>query len=198
MRRTLDELFAVVYRFYPRGTTVFDPGYSTTEENRRLVAARKHAGGEAQYDTWRALLRRLGERFPGREVVDRSQHLAGGTLDACYAAKIELPREGAERERDLGLLVSFLAPVYVVYRSCFFASDRTLPIEERAPRLEIAFDLSDEEAAVARTVAEEIERCFPGHESMPPEIGSVTVPDVDMGWSNVTARLYDLLFMNEW
>ena len=91
MRHARGDLLGLVYRFYPRGMRLGDPRYRETDEHRRLVEARRHAGTGAAYEGWRAMLGRLRVRFPGCEVENRSFHLATGGYDGCYSGKLLLP-----------------------------------------------------------------------------------------------------------
>jgi len=114
MRHSVDELTDIVYRYYPRRLLTNEPRYEKSEEYRRLVAARRHAG--ANNEPWRAILKRLGEQFPENSVQNRSLHLPSGRSDACYSAHLSLPTNTpGEHYHDLGFLVSFLVPYYVVY-----------------------------------------------------------------------------------
>jgi hypothetical protein len=122
MKHSVDELLETVYRHYPRGVPngvpeeapAGEPRYEETEEYLRLVAARRRAG--ADYEPWRALLRRLRDKFPECGVQDRAFHLPSGGFDASYSAWLRLPTSApGEYEHSLGFLVSILVPYYVVY-----------------------------------------------------------------------------------
>lgn len=232
MMHSTDELFDIVYRYYPRGMPRTDPRYKETEEVLRLAAARRRAGAEC--DAWRALLRRLEEQFPENNVQNRSLHLPTGNCDAGYSGALFLPTSGpGEHFHDVGFLVSFLVPYYIVYSSrvvddltepppidparagyiCVFHHNKMsyLPPEfadivrpelirpyqkHQARRQDISFDPSPEEAPYAAWITREIETTF-GGERMPPEIGKVVVPDVDVVTSLRElgeATLYDCLF----
>jgi hypothetical protein len=59
------DLLELVYRFYPRGMSPRGIGYEDTDERfRQLEAARR---GIDDYPRWKAMLRRLGERYPIRD-----------------------------------------------------------------------------------------------------------------------------------
>jgi hypothetical protein len=68
MKTTRSELLDVIYRFYPRGVQKIqriyvppnEPVYADTEEHRRLMEATNR--GRAEYPTWKAMIRRLGDR----------------------------------------------------------------------------------------------------------------------------------------
>src|SRR5262245_5990064 len=62
-----------------------------------------------------AMRRRISERFPGM-LMNHSLHLPSGGCDACYSFTISLP--GATNDRTLWFQVSFLAPYYIIHRSC--------------------------------------------------------------------------------
>jgi hypothetical protein len=140
MRNSVDELIGVVYKYYPRGLLINDPRYQESEQYRRLQAARRQAG--ANNETWRAMLRRLGDQFPENSVENRSLHLPTGTLDACYSARLSLPTNTpGEHYHDLGILVSFLVPYYIVY-SLRNVDDREKLEEMKAHRAEPARSIS--------------------------------------------------------
>ena len=81
MMITRAELLDVVYRFYPRGVLPYariyappnEPFYDDTEEHLRLVEAANR--GRAEYLTWKAMIRRLGDRYG---LQNESIRLLGG------------------------------------------------------------------------------------------------------------------------
>jgi hypothetical protein len=113
MGHSIDELVNIVYGYYPRGLLSNDPGYKEADVYCRLVAARRQAG--ADNERWRAMLKRVVDHFPESRVENRSIHLPTGSWDACYSARISLPTAPGEYYHDVGFLVSFLVPYYVVY-----------------------------------------------------------------------------------
>jgi len=170
---TRSELFALVYRFYPRGLLHMqrehvppgEPVYADTEEHRRLVEAANR--GRAEYPTWKAMLRRLGDRYG---LENASLHLFSGGTDPAYSARIWLTKETA-----LSFHVSLLGPYYGIH----------LPgIPEEEP--------------VAREIAREIEATYPGYQTIPPEFGNEVVPDVDAGPPFGEATIYICLFSEVW
>ncbi|WP_437664873.1 hypothetical protein [Sorangium sp. So ce1182] len=113
MMKTRSELLDVVYRFYPRGVHCFErihvppnePFYDDTEEHRRLVEAASR--GRAEYPTWKAMIRRLGDRYG---LQNESLHLLSGGSDPAYSARVWLTDETA-----LSFHVSLLGPYYGVH-----------------------------------------------------------------------------------
>ncbi len=119
VRHSIDELRAVAYQLYPRGLYPSD-AYDASEENRRLVAARRRAA--AEHKRWKAMLDRIGARHPALGVQDGSLHLFSDPprCDACYSVRLWLPKtmySAEEQHRYIGILVSFVVPYYVVYSS---------------------------------------------------------------------------------
>jgi hypothetical protein len=220
-----DELIAIAHHYYPRGCGYDDS--KETEEHRRLVEARKLAGTGTDRDRWRTLLDRLGAKFPGNGVQNRSIHLEMGSLDACYSGAIHLPHLADEHSHAVGFLVSFVVPYYIVYSdrvvddldalkayresasSTFvsvYVGDKLefLPAEE-APgfrkkfrRRVLSFEFSPDEQPFAAWIAREIETTF-GAERMPPEVGQVRVPNISTNLRSLgEAKLYDCLFSDSW
>ncbi|WP_433927161.1 hypothetical protein AB3662_29295 [Sorangium cellulosum] len=110
---TRSELLDVVYHFYPRGVCCTDRSnvppneafYDGTEEHRRLVEAANR--GRAEYPTWKAMTRRLGDRYG---LQNESLHLLAGGGDPAYSARIWLTDETA-----LSFHVSLLGPYYGIH-----------------------------------------------------------------------------------
>ncbi|WP_437737448.1 hypothetical protein [Sorangium sp. So ce1335] len=115
MTHTVEELLDVVYRHYPRRVPYEDPGRVQTEEDRRLVDARRRAGADSE--RWLGMLRRLREQFPENEIDNLSVHLMTGSHDACYSGSLYLPKVAGEDRHTIEFRVSFLAPYYIVYSS---------------------------------------------------------------------------------
>ena len=197
MRHSLSELLAVVYRFYPRGLRQYDPGYKATEEYRRLVQARIHAGADG--NPWDVFLDRLSVRFPDEPkgtIQNGSVHLPTGRMDAGYIGCFWLPPRGPwEKNHMIGFLVSFLVPCYVVYSSAHISVSAKDP---EAWSHQIHFTFSPDEAPCAQVITEEIVSAFPDYELMPPEIGNVVVTDVEPNSPMGKATLYHCLFTDAW
>jgi hypothetical protein len=103
---TRSELLEVVYRFYPRGMHEFSSGYDDTVEAYNLREAARR--GAAEYPTWRAMIRRLGDRY---SLMDHSVCLLAGWREPAYSAQIWIP------ERTLYFHMSLLGPYYAVKRT---------------------------------------------------------------------------------
>ncbi|MGK4002370.1 hypothetical protein WMF31_07090 [Sorangium sp. So ce1036] len=176
------ELLDVVYRFYPRGVRNFDriyvppnePFYDDTEEHRRLVEAANR--GRAEYPTWKAMIRRLGDRY---RLQNESLNLFAGGVDPAYSARIYRPKDfepapSLRRRASLSFHVSLLGPYYGIH-------DRGEP------------------DAISAAVAEEIEVTYHGYQTIPPELGNEVVPDVEMDGAPMgEATIYVCLFSVVW
>ncbi len=179
-KMTRSELLDLVYRFYPRGVRNFSrihvpPGeipYEDTEEHQRLVEAANR--GRAEYPTWKAMSRRLGDRY---SLQNESLHLFSGGTDPAYSARLYRPKDLEPvpgRKASLSFHVSLLGPYYGIH-------DMGGP---------------DEKPAV---IAEEIEKTYPGYQQIPPELGNEVVPDVEMdGEMFGDATIYTCLFSHVW
>jgi hypothetical protein len=110
---TRSALLNLVYRFYPRGVRHImriyvppnEPFYGDTEEHRRLLEAANR--GRAEYPTWKAMIRRLGDRYG---LQNESLHLLSGGPDPAYSARIWLTDDTA-----LSFQVSLLGPYYGIH-----------------------------------------------------------------------------------
>ncbi|WP_437618779.1 hypothetical protein [Sorangium sp. So ce1151] len=224
MKHSTKELLDVVYKHYPHGIDLVDEAdiqrYKESEEYARIVSARRRAAAD---ERWPALLRRIEERFPSSIVMNDSLHLPTGSLDGSYSFSVSLP--STTDSRTLWFHVSFLVPYYLVYSwrlvrfvrrpekfrfvlgdVNFFVSgsprDPELVSDVNDERLNsvtfeeayVSFDLSADELPYAEWIASDIEATF-GCERMPPEIGTILVPDVAVNLRNLgEATLYDCLF----
>jgi hypothetical protein len=80
-------------------------GYDDTEERfRQLQASRR---GVDDYPRWKAMMRRLGERYP---ICDWSLYLLGGSWGPAYSGWIYIPGY------RIGFHVSLLGPYYGIHR----------------------------------------------------------------------------------
>jgi hypothetical protein len=102
---TRSDLLDIVYRFYPRGLMEGALGYWESEEHARLVDAARR--GAADYPRFKAVVRRLGERYP---FWDYSTYLLGESWEPAYTAFIWIPGY------RIGFHVSLLAPYYGIHR----------------------------------------------------------------------------------
>jgi hypothetical protein len=163
---TLSELLEDVYRFYPRGWLCsFSPGFDYTPERYRLRAAWVRAADA--YPTWKAMIERLRLGLEN-EITDQSAHVLCGS-DSAYSGYACLWVDG--HDYHLGFHVSFLGSYYVVHRM-------GRPGEER----------------LARAITREIEATYPGYEPIPPDLGDVEVPDVQVDTVPTgKATVYDCL-----
>lgn len=116
MKHSVEELFAVVYRYYARGVSDADPNRVQTEENRRLVDARRQAGIEC--NRWLDMLERLRAQSPEQGISNLSVHLVTGGSDACYSGSLSLPDYTDDSWHTIEFRVSFLVPYYIVFSSC--------------------------------------------------------------------------------
>jgi hypothetical protein len=194
VRPSSADLLSIVYRYYPRGMSEYDPGYKETEAHRRLIQARSKATADG--NPWGILLDRLRARFP-RGIHNASLHLPTGRMDAGYAGWLELPvREWYEVHHKVGFLISFIAPCYTVYGASIVIAPTT---RSSGRAQEVHFSFTPDEEPHARTIAREILSLFTGYEPIPPEIGNAIVPDVVAGNQAMgQTTLYHCLFTDVW
>jgi hypothetical protein len=235
MKPPIEEFFDIVYRYYARGVSEADPNRGQTEENLRLMEARRQAGADCS--RWLDTLRRLGDQFPERGISNLSIHLVTGGSDACYSGSLSLPDYTDDCRHTIEFRVSFLVPYYIVFSSrivedleelermkarlaapkdtvsLFFGDTMfVLPAgmvkpEFRKPpplpkfrprRRDISYEFSADEQSFAERIAQEIEAIW-GYERMPPDVGSVIVPDVATNHRALgEATLFDCLFSDGW
>jgi hypothetical protein len=205
MKHTLNELLSIVYRFYPHAKSYDDVGpdeerlkaFRDTED---LIAARRQAGSKEPYEQWRAMLGRLQARFPERVIRNHSLHLPTGSYDACYISRLDLPPLVGENSREIGFLVSFLVPYYVVYSSRITHLDPyDLANQWQSIRQQISFTFTADEEPYLKEISAEIEATYSGYEPMPLDVGNVIVPDVFVGNQSLgEGTLFHCLFTDAW
>ena len=197
-----------------------------SEEHARLVAARRRASTD---ERWPALRRRIEERFPDASLMNHSLHLPTGDHDACYSFTLSLPGATDDRmlwfqvsflgpcyvihgscttdivkaPREDFFPVIFAGLHFQVARSRFDPELISNADDERRKfaaikRRYVNFDLLPDERPYVEWIAREIEATF-GCEPLPPEVGTVLVPDLATPKLPGEVRLYDCLFSeNEW
>jgi hypothetical protein len=197
-----------------------------SEEHARLVAARPEAAND---ERWRALRHRIAERFPEASLTDHSLHLSAGNCDACYSCTISLPGAATDQTLSFQVsflapyytihrettahilkeprtdlfLVTFQGMSLSITRNPF---DRdlvaSLDDESLKPvtfeRRYRTFDLLPEQLPYAEWIGREIETTF-GCAFMPPEIGTMLVPELSTPKLPGQVRIFDCLFSgDEW
>ncbi len=170
----LSELLTIVYHHYPRGL---------------LNIHRMHVPlGDTVYEDTEEHLRLIVAAARGRRAYptwkamirrigdkyglqNESLSLVSGGTDPAYSARIWITDDVA-----LSFHVSLLGPYYGIH----------LPgIPEEAP--------------IARDIAGEIEAAYPSYQQIPPEIGNIVVPDIDLdGATFGEATIYICLFSKVW
>jgi hypothetical protein len=195
MKHSTTELVGLVHRFYPRDLWSSEPQYNDTEEYRRMLEAVR--GARADYARWKSMLGRLEARFPGC-VRDMSLHIFGDAFESAYCGKLCLPKlDPDEDEHELGFRVSFMAPYYVIYTLRWRHLEND-PGGNIASPAEVRFEFSPVAQPYERGLAQEIEATY-GYEAMPPEIGTLVVPDVTTSVRAFgTATIYDCLLSDDW
>ena len=182
MMITRSELLDVIYSFYPRGVLPYEriyvppnePFYDDTEEHRRLMEAANR--GRAEYATWKAMIRRLGDRY---DLQNESLNLLSGGIDPAYSARIYRPKDwepapSPKSRASISFHVSLLGPYYGIH-------DMGEPDEKPA------------------AIAREIEATYPGYQQIPPELGNGLVPDVSTPTGLMgKATIYVCLFSSVW
>jgi hypothetical protein len=199
MKHSMDELFREVYRYYPRNGVFPATGAHETPEHRNRVEAAVQAS--AGYETWRAMLRRLHarfpeDRFPGVVLENRVPFLkppVTSSSSRSFHASFWLPPRAGESMHWLAFFVSFVVPYHVVY-SLHTSQDPAGKGDQ------VSFEPSPDEQPFAAAIHEEIERTYPGHAPMPPEIGMTVVPEIEAygHGPGEKATLYDCLFDEVW
>lgn len=202
MKHSVEDLIAIAYRYFPRGIRSSEPRYLETEEYRRRFTARVAAG--AAQDAWRAMLRRIAERFPAEQypqvmVENRSiflQSPTAGPSDRGFSGVLSLPVRGAtEQHHELSFLVSFVAPYYFVSSNCLVRRDAN-DLDRGCDRT-TSFDLSADELPFAKGIVEEIEAAFPEYLPLPPHVGQVIVPEASGLHDLGETTLFDCLFTDQ-
>lgn len=205
MKHNQQDLIGIAYRYFPRGISPREQAYEESPELRRQKEARVPAS--ARYEEWRALLHRLAARFPpgsfpGVEVQNDCHFLGSPTaavhLDRAYSATIHLPtRSPTDTQHRLQLAVSFVVPYYA-FRSEIHGPLRK-PSGELNMDIEVTFALEPDELRYAAAAEEEIRTTFTDHERLPPEVGTVVVPEVvtPHKWFG-SATLFNCLFVDSW
>jgi hypothetical protein len=186
------ELIELVHRYYPVNLSNGGPGYTESKEHQQLLELRREAS--ARHSTrWEKLIHLVQEALP--ECTVENWTVLWGE-DNCWRARVYLPAPvGAGDERQFQavvLLVSILAPVYVLYSS-FHA--RTGEGQFEQPTL--LYEAVPETKRVTEVVGA-ISRSALGVQPLSNEVLFTSVPDIQCG--NVTlgeAKLIDCLFTDD-
>jgi hypothetical protein len=179
----LDDLLAIVYEYYPRHLSHGDPEHNVTAQTQRLLDARQRAWqGRAVWDTFTA---RMRGRHPDLGFEDASylQH------DACFWLRMSTTpvNPSTKAWTVVGVCVSVIAPLYVVYVSHM----RDVDGIETA---DVCYEPDADARPLYDEMTREVEATF-GYRPVPPKLGLVRVPDVQLDPHEAgEATLYDCLF----
>lgn len=139
-------------------------------------------------DAWDRLIATWEAMFPGCASWDYTLPV----LQPCYFFRLYVPGppQPPSTNPTLVALVSYLAPVYMIYVS-YEAHHGKLPTSC------LDFHPTGRELGYAETMAAEIESVF-GYEALPYDLGSLAVPDVmTERRRNNDATLMDCLFTDD-
>jgi hypothetical protein len=187
-----DQLIELVHRYYPASLSNGAPGYTESKEYQRLLELRREV--LAQHSTrWEKFTQQVQEALPDCTVEDWTVLWAE---DNCWRARVYLPQlesAGGENQfRAVVLLVSILAPVYVLYSS-FQA--RTAEGGFEQPTL--SYEPRPETTPIAEVLSSLV-RTELGVQPLSNEVLFTSVPDIQCG--NVPlgkVKLIDCLFTDD-
>ena len=195
-----------------------------SEEHARLVAARQQVATD---ERWPALFRRIVERFPDVSLMNGSLYLPTGGQDACHSFTLCLPGAADDRmlwfhvsflapyymihgsriidivkePREDSFRVIWFGLHFHVERSPF-DPELIANVDDETrkgvtiKRHYITFDVLPDERPYVEWISREIETTFEC-EPMPPEVGTVLVPNLATPKLPGEVRLYDCLFSEE-
>jgi hypothetical protein len=204
---TTQKLIDVVAEFYPLGAGDADDnfeGYWLAREYQKLQATRARAAAENAQ--WNELLERLRKLFPGN-VENRSLHLHSGTWDAGYSATVSVPQPTTNVKIDLNLVVSFVAPCYMLYQQRWelpsgmtkwpTIDDESLTTEQLICNHTESIELDENIAKIAASITNEIESIFHGYGALSLEMARMSVADRWLTADQLGATLAHFLLSNQ-
>lgn len=184
------QLLEIAYLYYPHRVE-YDRTSEPSPELRRLREAATHAW--EQTTSWDQLLARLRLALPGFWISDEMIPRLGGAY-GCRVYPPEYSHYGLPESLTAVGMVSYLAPVYLVYSS--FQQCDPQDVQRDLPPV-LSYHPEGEIALYARTLAETIEAVF-GYSPLPLDIAFMPVPDIQVGDLRYgTARLIDVLFTDD-
>ena len=187
-----DQLIELVHRYYPANLSNGAPGYTESKEYQRLLELRREALAR-QSTRWEAFIQQVREALPDCTVEDWTVLWAE---DNCWRARVYLPEPksagGENQFQAVVLLVSILAPVYVLYSSF---QVRTEGGGFEQPTL--SYEQMPETAHVAEVLSSLVRNEF-GVQPLSNEVLFTSVPDIQCGNTLLgEARLIDSLFTDD-
>jgi hypothetical protein len=184
-------LIELLHRYYPINLYSDQEEYGESEQYQRMLALRAHALKNPA--EWKRLIARLREVLPECKVQDWTVLFSD---DNCWRVRVYLPEVlklpgGVEEFRAVVVLVSILAPVYVLYSS--FQQNS----EKGASPSETFYEDVPETKSYADKVEGLVRDVLHVHR-LPNETLFTPVPDIQCG--NVSlgdAKLIDCLFTDD-
>lgn len=169
MKHSPQELFDLIYQYFPRGIPALHPGYQQTPEYLRLLAVQRSA---ADMNTpWTAMLQRLALHFPHFHLLnDFSPTRSSVNPILEYSASIAL---SSTADHWIEFAVSILAPYYRIQSGRVAQT----PNPSEAPHVQSVF--SDDTCFIlpANATASQIEmftglRNINGQEHLEPDVSA--------------------------
>ncbi|PTL82965.1 hypothetical protein [Vitiosangium sp. GDMCC 1.1324] len=184
-------LIELVHRYYPINLYGGEEGYDDSEQYQRMLALREHALKNPM--RWKMLLARLREALPECKVEDWTALFSD---DNCWRVRVYLPEArklpgGVEEARAVVVLVSILAPVYVLYSSFQqYAGKTASPSTRFYEDIPETKPYADKVEAIVRDVLN-VHR-------LPNETLFTPVPDIQVRNTSLgDAKLIDCLFTDD-
>lgn len=189
MTHTVEQLVDIAHSYHPQDGAA---GEGAAEVRRRTEA---HERACARFADWVSMLRRLGDRFPGHAVENRSifrQSPRTSVYDLAYSGSLEVPiTRDDESYRYIGFMASIVVPYYVVHDLARLSSGED--------HWRIRFVTGEHEREIAGEISRELESTFKGCSRMPEEVGKVVVPGVRTSVRRPgEATIHDGLFSDDW
>ncbi len=187
-----DQLIELVHRYYPANLTNGEPAYIESKEYQHLLEFRGEAS--AQHSTqWAKFIQQVQEALPECTVEDWTALWAD---DNCWRARVYLPASvkvgGEQQFQAVVLLVSILAPVYVLYSSFHVRTE-----DGRFQKPTLFYEEVPETKRIAEVIEPLVQRGL-GVQRLANEALFTSVPDIQCG--NVMlgqAKLIDCLFTDD-
>ena len=184
-------LLEVVHRYHPTNLYSGEAGYYESAQYQRLEEARDEAMKHPAL--WKRCLARLSEVLPECKVQDWTTLFSN---DNCWRVRVYLPEVvklpgGVEEFRAVVVLVSILAPVYVLYSSFQRNSE-----QGASPSTTFYEDVPETKAHADKVEA--IVREMLNVHRLPNEMLFTLVPDIQVRNTRLgEAKLIDCLFTDD-
>lgn len=187
-------LFEIAYQYYPRRLSAEQPAYKKSKEYQRRRKACRLSPHILK--PWRAMLLRLAQHFPHEQMIDDTRFFleSDDHPPPSLSGAILFAQVPHLHSHSIEFCVSLLSPYYKIQSRLVTDDIQPHDTQTKPQKSLVRLELSPSEQPYGTQIAHEIETAYAGYTPMPPELGTLIVPELaSFGGRLGQVSIYDCL-----